>query len=334
MTMVITREHAGKRLDSVAGILIPASSRSQIQKIIKDGAITVNDKKVLPHHFLKEGDRIVVSKKFPEIKIAHGSIFTLSPRIIAETGEYIVLDKPAGMVVHQSEAMLRRSRVIAIAAAGESAQFTLVDWILEKYPEVQKVGDDNLRPGIVHRLDKDASGVMVVARTQESFESLVRQFKLRQVKKEYCIVVYGTLSPREGVIDFPIGRSKQQYTKRAAHATGGRSAVTRYSVLEQWKHAALVRAIPETGRTHQIRVHFFAKGNPVVGDRIYISKKIKPVSSRAGVRRNQYYDAVKDARLMLHAERLGFHALSGEWHEYADAPSDDFQKTLTAIKNA
>lgn len=316
MNTVVTGERAGMRLDVFLQAQETGRSRSQIQKLIKEGLVTVNEKKVLPHHFLKEGDTITLSSRAERREERDPDVHA-NPRVITETDEYIIIDKPAGMVVHPSEAMLRRS-------GSEGERFTLVDWLLERYPTMYTVGADPVRPGIVHRLDKDASGVMVIARTQESFESLVRQFKLRQIKKEYQILVYGQVTPRDGVIDLPIGRSKQQYTRRAAHATDGRPAVTRYAVLNELKGVSLVRVAPETGRTHQIRVHFFAKGNPVVGDRIYYSKKRRPVSNRADA-------STKAGRLMLHAERLGFRNLSGEWQEYYVSPDEDFQKVIESI---
>lgn len=310
MNTVVTGEQVGMRLDVFLQAQDTGRSRSQIQKLIKEGLVTVNEKKVSPHHFLKVGDMITLSSRAERSEERDPDVHS-TPRVITETDEYIIIDKPAGMVVHPSEARLRRS-------GSEGEPFTLVDWLLECYPAMRTVGADPVRPGIVHRLDKDASGVMVVARTQESFESLVRQFKLRQIKKEYQILVHGQVTPREGVIDLPIGRSKQQYTRRAAHTSEGRPAVTRYAVLEQLKGVSLVRVVPETGRTHQIRVHFFAKGNPVVGDTVYISKKIKKIAA---------------PRLMLHAERLGFHNLSGEWQEYTVAPDEDFQKVIDAISD-
>jgi 23S rRNA pseudouridine1911/1915/1917 synthase len=301
----ITTTHAGKRLDVVALALLPGVSRSKVQKMIREEAIKVNAKKVAVHHFLKAGDIITVR----DGASISGTALPLSSsarpfRLIFECDDYLVIEKPAGLVVHGSA-----------LARGE----TLVDQILKKYPEIRTVGDDPMRPGIVHRLDKDASGVMVIARTQSSFESLARQFKLRQVKKEYHILAYGHVQPAEGMIDLPIARSRQQYTRRAAGTGAGRPSVTRY-VLERYiGPTSLVLVQPETGRTHQIRVHFFAKGNPIVGDSVYVSKKIKKIPA---------------GRLMLHAEVLGFRDLSGEWREYTTPPDEDFGKVLEFVRGA
>ena len=312
---VITPEHANSRLDLFLTEKMGECSRSQIQKMIKEGAVTVDGKTVAPHRFLKEGDRVVIPALSSVIPAKAGiqtiptegrnsAVRISAPRMIAETPDYLIIEKPVGLVVHPG---VKRERD------------TLVDWLLAHYPEIKKIGDDPLRPGIVHRLDKDASGVMVVARTQDSFESLIRQFKLRQVKKEYMALVSGRVTPTDGVIDLPIGRSAKDYTKRAAHAKEGRSAITKYEVVDQYKHTALVHVMPETGRTHQIRVHFFAKGNPIVGDSIYKQKKTKPAVAE---------------RLMLHAVLLGFRDLSGEWQEYRVEPSEEFETLVQRARTA
>ncbi|MBI4600299.1 RluA family pseudouridine synthase [Candidatus Uhrbacteria bacterium] len=324
MNITVSPNNAGKRLDKTVSEMLPDVSRSQIQKMIKGGAVTVNGKQVAPHYFLKEGDSIEMGERVEmgsgtgqnqELRIKNQAVRTgpdpisITPLIVAETPDYIILDKPAGSVVHPG---IRHERG------------TLTDWMLERYPEIAKVGTDPSRPGIVHRLDKDASGIMVVARTNESFDSLVRQFKLRQVTKRYRIVTHGRVLPKEGVINFPISRSKTTYTKQAAGSQGTRSALTRYHVEEYLKHYSLVRVMPETGRTHQIRVHFFAKGNPIVGDTIYTLRKkggkIAPKKSGEGM------------RLMLHAEYLAFHDLLGEVREYTVSPGKDFEKALANLR--
>ncbi len=296
----ITDENSGKRLDRVVVEVCPECSRSTVQRMIKEGAITVNEKKVSPHHFLKKDDVVVISaiEQKKEVLVTTAPLF----RTVFECDEYVVIDKPAGLVVH---------------AGIKHTGGTLVDQLLAAYPEMRQIGNDPVRPGIVHRLDKEASGVMVIARTQNSFESLQKQFKLRQVQKQYSVLAYGRVEPTQGVIDLPISRSKQQYTRRAAGAREGRTAVTRYTVERTIGNTSLVRVQPETGRTHQIRVHFFAKGNPLVGDPLYSSKKIKRIPS---------------SRLMLHACFLAFHDLSGAQKEYTLPPGEDFQKMLSQIE--
>lgn len=290
MEHVVNENEAGMRLDKLILSLMPEYSRSQIQKMISNGKVVVDSKKVKPHHFLKKGVVILVTKDVPVI-FKRGPLLT--PRIIEETDDYIVLDKPSGLVVHPS---------------AHHPHGTLVDFLLEHYPPIKKVGDDPLRPGIVHRLDKDASGVMVVAKNQDSFEALKLQFKLRTVKKQYLVIVYGQVTPKEGTIRFALGRSKQLFT-RIARSQSGKAAVTNYWLLQSMGTCSLVKAQPETGRMHQIRVHFFSYGNPLLGDPIYKSKKIK---------------VIEVSRLMLHASLLGIRDKKGVLHEYISEMPEDF----------
>ncbi len=195
--------------------------------------------------------------------------------IIYEDKNIIVVNKPAGIAVHPD----------ATHKTG-----TLVQEILKTHPEIKNVGDlstdsgqENLRPGIVHRLDKDTSGVMIIAKNQPAFEYLKKQFQERKIKKTYIALVAGELSPpsaswrsgKTGVIDLPIGRSKSSPTKRLASSKARgklREAITEYKILEKFSGYTLVEAYPKTGRTHQIRVHFKAIGHPVVCDKLYGEK--------------------------------------------------------------
>lgn len=177
--------------------------------------------------------------------------------VIHEERDFVVLDKPAGLAVH----------------GGPGVQgVTLAGWLVKRYPEVKRVGDDpKLRPGIVHRLDKDTSGVMVVARNQKAFEELKQLFKERRVEKTYLALVVGVPKRRSGIIDAQVGRSLRTPVKRAAGASarGARQAVTAYRLLEKLGRYSLLEVKPKTGRMHQIRVHLNAIGCPVAGDRVY-----------------------------------------------------------------
>ncbi len=210
-----------------------------------------------------------------------------NPKIIYENKDVLVINKPAGLLVH--------STLSSFAKASEDEQKTLVSFLLKHYPEIKNVGDEpGLRPGIVHRLDKETSGVMIIAKNQRSFEYLKKQFQERKIKKTYIALVAGKLNPpaggREGVIDLPIGRSRKNPTLRLASekARGKlREAVTEYKVLEifpetrfrdplkpGFENYTLIEAYPKTGRTHQLRVHLKAINHPIVCDKIYGKKEL------------------------------------------------------------
>ncbi len=297
MKYTIPEEQVGMRLDKILLLLMPEQSRATIQKRIEKGGVLVNGTAVKKHFFVHTGDVIDIANE-KEIEKKYEQC-TLVPSIISETDEYVILNKPSGMVAHPTV---------------RHTSGTVVDFLLKKYPKIRGVGDDPLRPGIVHRLDKDASGIMVAAKTQSAFDTLKRQFFLREVKKQYLILVYGSVTPNEGVITAPISRSTQKRTRFAAGTKTGRTAETQYWVERHLRaYYTLVRVEPKTGRTHQIRVHFLSKGYPVVGDVLYRSRNIKkplPV------------------RLMLHAEFLGFKDVLGVWQEYMCPPGEDFLKVV------
>lgn len=225
------------------------------------------------------------------------------PKIIYEDKNILVLEKPAGLEV---------------ASQIEKDEPTLVDWLVVKYPAVAKVGPDPARPGIVHRLDKNASGLLVVAKNETAFENLSNQFKSRQVEKEYKVLVYGEMSKDEGEIDFPLARAKSgRFAALPLGSEAGRAAVTEYEVIKKFRNFSLLKVKIKTGRTHQIRVHLFALGYPVVGDKLYCNKKIK----------NQPID-----RLFLHAAKLGFLGLAGERLEFESGLPEDLTDFLAKLE--
>lgn len=225
-----------------------------------------------------------------------------NPKIIFGDENFLVVDKPSGLEV---------------ASIVEKDEPTLVDWLVKKYPAIAKVGPDPARPGIVHRLDKSASGLLVIAKTEAAFENLSSQFKMRRVEKEYLVLVYGKPPEEEGEIVFPLARAKSgRFAALPIGSEAGRQAITEYEVLEHFKNFSLLKVKIKTGRTHQIRVHLFALGCPVVGDKLYRQKKIK----------NQ-----PAVRLFLHAARLKFHGQNSELFEFeSELPRDlsDFLETL------
>ena len=223
-------------------------------------------------------------------------------KIVAETPDYLVIEKPAGVLVHATQA---------------KEEGTVVDWLLKRYPKIKKVGDPSTssgqvqRPGIVHRLDKEASGLLVIAKTQAMFEHLKKQFQERETEKEYLVLVYGKVLKDEGIIDFDIDRgregrmvSRPKVDKldldKVKDIQEGREALTEFWVEKRFARFTMLCVRIHTGRTHQIRVHMFAYNHPVVGDELYLNKKL--------IKKNEQ----KLGRLFLHAAKLCFMDLQGE----------------------
>lgn len=235
----------------------------------------------------------------------------MRPSILYEDEDVLAVNKPAGLVVHSGT-----------KTKGE----TLVDWLLEKYPGIKDVGEpgkdsegkDILRSGIVHRLDRDTSGVMLVAKNQKSFENLKKQFQEHRIKKIYHAFVTGIFKEKEGSVDRPIGRSSSDFRKWSAQrgARGElREAKTKYKVLaeDEDKNISLVELMPETGRTHQIRVHMKAINHPLLGDLLYAPK----IENSLGFRRTA-----------LHSKEITFEGLDGETHVVGASYPEDFQSAI------
>lgn len=224
--------------------------------------------------------------------------------ILAETPDYIIVNKPAGIIVHQGQQHLNPD--------------TLVNGLLLRYPELVGIGDDPLRPGIVHRLDQDVSGVLVVARTQMMFQHLKSQWQQHLVRKHYLALVHGRLTQPDGEIRFSIARSSQQFTKMAARPdASGKAAVTRYTVLKQFQRYALLDVEILTGRHHQIRVHLNAIGHPIVGEQVYKPKK--------------FTSRLQPGRPFLHSAYLSFILPNGVMVGYSAPLPDTLQAILDGL---
>lgn len=288
MNRTITVPHLTEhtRLDKFLTQELLGLSRSFIQHAIKNGDIKVNNKKVTVHNFLKEGDAITVDVIAPE---AHSELKpqTKVPwQLVKETNDYLIIEKPAGIVVHPAPGI---------------SEPTLIEGLLSKYPELKEVGDDPMRPGIVHRLDRDVSGLMVVARNQNMFNYLKQLFKEREITKKYLALVIGHLNQPDGVINFPLARSRNKHGKMAARSKSDndtRDAITKFELINLYQPASLLKIEIETGRTHQIRAHLAALGYPIVGDKLYRPKKLN-------------FKATPE-RLFLHATELSFVDQNGE----------------------
>jgi 23S rRNA pseudouridine1911/1915/1917 synthase len=273
----LTVDDSAARLDRFVATALPELTRASVQRLIEDGAITVNDKPSKAAYKVRPGDAIVV--RIPPPPPAEVQPEAIPLDIVYEDADLIVVNKPAGMVVHP--------------AAGHDSG-TLVNALLSHCPGLRSVGEE-MRSGIVHRLDKDTSGLIVVAKNEVTYQNLQRQFKRRNVAKVYIALVEGRLAPPQGLIDVPIGRDKQQ-RKRMAATADGRASRTAYKAVEFFgagpQQYTLVEVRPQTGRTHQIRVHFAWLGFPLVGDRVY------------GRRRAKHAPLLQ--RHFLHAQSLSF----------------------------
>ncbi len=265
----LTASDADQRLDQFLTASIPDLTRSEAQRLIKAGEVLVNDKPSKPAYRLAVDDQIQIAIPPAEKEIIEAEQIPLD--VLYEDSDLVAVNKPAGMVVHP---------------AFGNMSGTLVNAALARWPEMESVGGIE-RAGIVHRLDKDTSGVIVLAKTPQALETLQAQFKARTVSKRYLALVEGVPPSSTGLIEAPIGRDPKQ-RKRMAVVRNGREATTRYNLLEDFDSFSLLELELLTGRTHQIRVHLAWLGHPVVGDSVY------------GFRKQR----IKMKRLFLHAANL------------------------------
>jgi 23S rRNA pseudouridine1911/1915/1917 synthase len=297
-SIIVQVESKGIRIDKYVAESVPELSRAAVQRLLDEGRILVNEGAVKASYRLETADTISVHIPPPvEVEIAAEAI---PLDVVYEDGDILVVNKPAGMVVHP--------------AFGHDSG-TLVNAVLARCPDLAGVGGE-LRPGIVHRLDKDTSGLIVVAKGDAALRNLQAQFKGREVQKAYLALVEGQVSPPTGLIDAPIGRDPRARKKMAVIRRGGRESQTEYRVLETYDEHTLVEAHPLTGRTHQIRIHMAFIGHPIVSDPVY------------GFRKQR----VKAPRLFLHAARLGFRLPGGEWREFQAPLPNDLAPVLDRLR--
>lgn len=279
-----------------AGIVL---SRTKVQELIDAGCMSVNDRIAMKASMLvKAGDHIALYEPvMPEVSGVNPQELEAVPvEVLAEHQHFIVLSKPAGLVVHKP--------------SPDTEEISLVDWLVHRYPEIASVGSVD-RPGIVHRLDKDTSGLLLVARTRYGLETLQKMFGAREIKKTYFALVTG--HPQEsGVIDYCITRNSVIPTQMTHTVGSGRPAITHFSVMKYYNQYALLEVKPLTGRTHQIRVHCAAIGHPIVGDAVYgtQSKLIK--------------------RQALHAAKLEF-IFDGQSYTFSKNVPEDFAHALQVL---
>ncbi|MDX9893522.1 MAG: RluA family pseudouridine synthase [Patescibacteria group bacterium] len=323
-TITIKENESHNRLDKILVTQLPELTRSQIQKMIKHGIILVNNKPAKVHEFLKAGDTIIIdsSEGMNPIKKPTTTETPMAiigqPKIIFENDDFIVIEKPSGMLTHPTD-------------KGETD--TLVDWLANLYPEIEKIGEYKYRGGIIHRLDREVSGVMVAAKSEAGFYHLKKQFKERKVKKIYLALVYGRIEDSNGEINLPIGRNKDG--QFVAHPRQGKLkflasdkiAKTKYKVLEYIKDYSLVEVKILTGRTHQIRAHFYAIGHPILGDQIYKPKKKFFTFLRRKIK------VINPKRIFLHSQQIGFYNLNNQWVEFNSSLPEILTEFINDQKN-
>ena len=293
--LIFKADASGERLDKFLDRHCPDLSRSRLQVLIAQGCVVVDGSAAKQSTRLRQCQ--IVELRIPEPAASGLTPQRIPLNIAYEDAHLLVVNKPAGLTVHP--------------APGHSDN-TLVNAVLALCPDLQGIGG-SIRPGIVHRLDKNTSGLMVVAKNEGAHKRLAEQLKRRAFTKVYTALVHGSVSPDEAIIDAPIGRAHSD-RKRMAIVQGGRDATTRYRVMRRFAAHTLVEARPATGRTHQIRVHFASLGYPLVGDATY---------GKPHPRLNRHF---------LHASKLGFrHPADNEYREFSAPLPPELQAFLQSL---
>lgn len=296
----ITEQEKNERIDKVITSFNEDWSRSQVQQWVKNGHLTVNGVQVKSNYKMQLHDQIVLTIPDPEVLEVVPEKMDLD--IVYEDEDVVVVNKPRGMVVHP--------------APGHYSG-TLVNGLMYHCKDLSGI-NGVIRPGIVHRIDKDTSGLLMVAKNDRAHESLVEQLKAKTTKRIYKAIVHGVIAHDNGTIDAPIGRDKQDRQSMTVTDENGRDAVTHFNVLERFTNFTFVQCQLETGRTHQIRVHLKYIGYPLAGDPKYGPKKTLDIEGQA-----------------LHAEVLGFtHPRTGEQLEFQAPIPDDMEQVLKQIRVA
>ncbi|MFQ6083912.1 MAG: RluA family pseudouridine synthase [Candidatus Aminicenantia bacterium] len=295
---LVSSSEIGLRLDTFISQKIDLS-RAQIKRLIDKEKVKVNGKVKKPSYLIKEKDKIEVEIPAPQESEIKPEPIPL--KIIYQDKELLIIDKPSGLVVHPG--------------AG-NVTGTLVNALLFHFPELKEIGSIQ-RPGIVHRLDKETSGLMIIAKTNKAYLELQKQFKNRFVEKKYLTLVKGRMLRKRGIIDIPIGRHLKERKKISVRTAKPKEAVTYYAVIEGFKDFSYLEVKPLTGRTHQIRVHLSSFGHPIIGDKKYGRIKLK----------------IKCPRLFLHASYLSFiHPETGNKMEFSLPLASDLNQFLEKLK--
>ena len=300
-TIEFISEGGGERIDKFLSLKMSDFTRSHIQKLTDDGYVTVNEVKVKPNYKIKSGD--IIRMTIPEPEKTDIVAENIPLDIVYEDEYMLVVNKPQGMVVHP--------------AVGNYSG-TLVNALMYRCGDELSGINGEVRPGIVHRIDKDTSGLLLAAKTNAAHIGLAEQIKEHSLTRAYIALVHGGFKEDSGIIALPIGRHPTDRKKMAVTYKNSREAVTHYNVLERLGKYSLVECVLETGRTHQIRVHMSHNGHPIVGDKTY------------GVKKEEFSLSGQ----LLHAYKVGFiHPISKKYMEFSAPLPDYFEKVLYILRN-
>ncbi len=304
LNLVIRRKFAGLRFDKFLRKIYPEYSRYEIQRAIKEGVILINGAPVKQSYLLKEGDNIVgILKKLADVYLRPNSAVPI--QLIFEDENLMAINKPSGYPVYPSK---------------HHEHDTIANGLLARFPYLKKEFYGSIRLGIVHRLDKETSGLLLIAKNRDSFYNISKLFEKRLVKKTYLALVYGNLKKKKDCFKASLVRSFADWRKRIVVSrvddiASAKQAITCYKVIASYKDFDLVEVFPKTGRMHQIRVHFLYLNHPILGDRLYKKEENKSL--------------VEVSRLMLHAHRISFR-YKGKYYNIEAPIPDDFKKFLDA----
>lgn len=301
LKLIVTEQYVGERLDTYVSSLNSDMSRSNCQRLIKEGNVLVNGNSSKESYRVKLGDEVLVKIEPPkEAKIEAQEI---PLNIIYEDNDIIVINKEKGMVVHPGNGNMDGTLVNAVLSHAKDS--------------LSGIGGE-IRPGIVHRLDKDTSGLMLVAKTEEALEKLSLMIKNKEVTRVYLALVWGIIKHEKGTIDAPIGRDINNRQKYVVTNLNSKDSITHFKVLERYSDATLIECILETGRTHQIRVHMNYIGHPVVNDPVYGNRKLFDNSGQ-----------------MLHSKYIKFvHPFTGKELSFEVEPDEKFNNLLKKFKDS
>ena len=301
LTLIIAKENEGERLDRVLDMMLTEYTRSHLKKLIEDGFVTVNGKDVKASYKVREGETLVLT--LPDLKEPDILPEEIPLLVVYEDEDMLVVNKPQGMVVHP---------------APGNYTGTLVNALLAHCGDSLSGINGEKRPGILHRIDKDTSGLLLVAKNDMAHQSLAEQIKEHSLTRAYMALCHGGFKEESGKIRLPIGRHPVDRKKMTVTYRNSKEAVTNYKVLERLGKYSLVECRLETGRTHQIRVHMSHQGHPIVGDPVY------------GIKKEEFSLNGQ----LLHAYQVGFlHPRTGEYLEFSSPLPEYFEKVLKRLRN-